>query len=192
MALVTVAELKTTLNIGDLYADSVLEQVIGAAEDVVLGMLTKYDAAIDQVCCTTANSVRIRTIQPHRMYVGQNVVVSGLYPANYNGDVVVSEIVDDNSLIYTKSGQTPLTEPHPIDPPGRIVDNQQKAVYDSKPAVREAALAIAVDIFQSRVAPGGQTEAVDFTPGPYRMGRSLLTRVSGLLGRYMDTSALVG
>ena len=35
-------------------------------------------------------------------------------------------------------------------------------------------------------------EAVDFTPGPYRMGRSLLSRVSGLLGRYMDTAALVG
>ena len=64
--------------------------------------------------------------------------------------------------------------------------------YANVPAVKEAVTAIAVDVFQSRVAPGGQTEAVDFTPGPYRMGRSLLSRVSGLLGRYMDTRSLAG
>jgi hypothetical protein len=51
---------------------------------------------------------------------------------------------------------------------------------------------IAVDIFQSRVAPGGQTEAIDFTPGPYRLGRSLTTRVSGLLARWLDTGTMVG
>jgi hypothetical protein len=58
--------------------------------------------------------------------------------------------------------------------------------------VREAALAVAVDIWQSRVAPGGQIEGIDFTPGPYRLGRSLYSRVSGLLGRWVDTSALCG
>jgi hypothetical protein len=66
------------------------------------------------------------------------------------------------------------------------------AFYDDIPEVREAALAIAVDVFQSRVAPGGQTEAIDFTPGPFRLGRSLFGRVSGLLVRWTDPGALVG
>jgi hypothetical protein len=64
--------------------------------------------------------------------------------------------------------------------------------YEEVPEVVEATTAIAVDMWQSRLAPGGQIQAVDFTPGPYRMGRSLLTRVSGLLGKHMDTGSFVG
>ena len=188
--LVSVSELKTLLGIGDLYADSVLEQIADTATDVILAYLLVNSAAVDQVCCVTANNVRVRTITPHEMYVGQTVVVSGLTPAAYNGNATVAEIVDDNSLIYTKAGQTPLTEPHIVRPYGRIADNAQLNAYATVPAVKEAVTAIAVDVFQSRVAPGGQTEAIDFTPGPYRMGRSLMTRVSGLLGRYLDTSML--
>jgi hypothetical protein len=64
--------------------------------------------------------------------------------------------------------------------------------YEEIPEVVEATTAIAVDMWQSRLAPGGQMQAIDFTPGPYRMGRSLLTRVSGLLGKHMDTGSFVG
>jgi hypothetical protein len=35
-------------------------------------------------------------------------------------------------------------------------------------------------------------QGIDFTPGPYRLGRSLFTRVSGLLGRWVDTGSLIG
>jgi hypothetical protein len=72
------------------------------------------------------------------------------------------------------------------DPDGDPID------YEEVPEVVEAATAIAVDMWQSRLAPGGQMQAIDFTPGPYRMGRSLLTRVSGLLGAHMDTGSFVG
>jgi hypothetical protein len=64
--------------------------------------------------------------------------------------------------------------------------------YEQVPEVVEATTAIAVDMWQSRLAPGGTIQAVDFTPGPYRMGRSLLTRVSGLLGKHMDSGSFVG
>jgi hypothetical protein len=47
-----------------------------------------------------------------------------------------------------------------------------------------------VEIFQSVVAPGGQIEGVDFTPSPFRMGRSLQNRVIGLLGNYIDVSTM--
>lgn len=73
-----------------------------------------------------------------------------------------------------------------------VQDEDDPIDYALVPEVVEAATAIAVDMWQSRLAPGGQMNAVDFTPGPYRMGKSLITRVSGLIGQHMDTGALVG
>lgn len=60
------------------------------------------------------------------------------------------------------------------------------------PACKEAALAIAVEMWQSRIAPGGQMVGVDFTPAPFRMGRSLMSKVSGLLAPYIDEGGLIG
>ena len=64
--------------------------------------------------------------------------------------------------------------------------------YTDVPAVREAALAIAVDLWQARVAPGGVMQAADFTPGPYRLSRGILTRVSGLIAPWRDPAGMVG
>lgn len=59
-------------------------------------------------------------------------------------------------------------------------------------ATKHAGLIIGVDIWQSRTAAGGQPVALDFQPGPYQMGRSLTTRVAGLIAPYRDTGALAG
>ena len=60
------------------------------------------------------------------------------------------------------------------------------------PAVVEAELTLAVDMWQNRVAPGGQAVAVDFTPSPYRMGRTMIQRVIGLLAPYMNNDGVIG
>jgi hypothetical protein len=52
--------------------------------------------------------------------------------------------------------------------------------------VHEAALVIAIDVLQNRTAAGGQSVGIDGNVGPYRMGRSLLDRVTGLLGPWLD------
>ena len=66
-----------------------------------------------------------------------------------------------------------------------------EAWADHEP-VKSATLALSVEIFQSRIAPGGQIEGVDFTTvSPYRLGRSLFNRVSGLLGSYIDVESMV-
>lgn len=48
---------------------------------------------------------------------------------------------------------------------------------------REAALGMAVQVWQSRHAPGGQMVGVDLNPqvSPHLLGPALLTRFSGLL-----------
>jgi hypothetical protein len=202
MALVTRTELQTTLGIGTLYPDAVLDQIIGAAENVILSLLTRDRHFIDQACCSVSvdppgdgTRVRFRTTAPHGFAVGTAIRIGEFPKTNWTGrQLVVVEVPDDNVVVA--ESETPwspgVTDPTPVIPNGIVYRESAFAFYDAIPEVREATLAIAVDLFQSRVAPGGQTEAVDFTPGPYRLGRSLFTRVSGLLGRWMDTGSLVG
>jgi hypothetical protein len=202
MALVTLAELKQTLGIGDLYANTVLEQVIETSESTILALLSRDRIHIDQVCCTqafvppaTGTTIRFRTVRPHDYKVGQAIRFGEFPRAGFTGrQLTVTEVPADN-VIVAEAG-TPFNpgefDPTPVIPNGVAYREVAFDFYDDVPQVREAALAIAVDIFQSRVAPGGQTEAIDFTPGPYRLGRSLYTRVSGILGRWVDPGALVG
>ena len=202
MALVTREELKLTLGIGDLYANDVLDQVIDSASNVILSLLVRDRHFIDQACCSasvpapgTGTIVRFRTVQPHGFTVGTDIRI-GEFPRNNwsNRPLQVTEVPEENIVVAvsTQVFDPGVSDPEPILPNGLVYRESAREFYDGIPEVREAALAIAVDIFQSRVAPGGQTEAIDFTPGPYRLGRSLLTRVSGLLGRWMDTGSMVG
>jgi hypothetical protein len=202
MALVTREELKAVLNIGDLYPNTVIDQIIGTAENTILALLIRDRHFIDQACCTlslsppqTGTRVRFRTTGPHGFAVGTQIRIGEFPRTNWsNRELVVVEVPEENIVVGESS--TPwspgVTEPTPIVPNGLVYREASRAFYDGIPEIREAALAIAVDVFQSRQAPGGQINAVDFTPGPYRLGRSLFTRVSGLLARWTDTGSLVG
>jgi hypothetical protein len=202
MALVTRDELKAVLNIGDLYPNTVLDSVIESAESTILALLTRDRVHIDQVCCTesfappaTGTQVRFRTVRPHNYTVGLAIRFGEFPRANFTGrQLTVVEVPADNVVLA--EANTPFNpgefEPAPVIPNGVVYREASFAFYDGIPEVREAALAIAVDIFQSRQAPGGQINAIDFTPGPYRLGRSLFTRVSGLIARWTDPGSLVG
>ena len=192
MALVSREELKAVLNIGDLYADAVLDVIIAAAENTVLSLLQRYvDRAIG-VAAPTAGTLKLETPRPHAFYVGQALTLVGMTPTEFNGAAVVTEIDETFFTVTRAHAQATFDDIRPLIPPGEIFDTAQRPRYDTVPEVREAALAIAVDIFQSRQAPGGQLQGVDFTPAPYRLGRSLFSRVSGLLARWIDTGSLVG
>lgn len=55
----------------------------------------------------------------------------------------------------------------------------------------EAATGLACDIFMARVAPGGQIVGADFNPSPWKLGRSLITRFSGLMTPYLRVEGLI-
>jgi hypothetical protein len=202
MALITKAELKATLNIGDLYPDTILDQIIGTAEDTILALLTRYKAQVITVCCqesvappAVGTVIRFRVKAPHLFQVGQRIRF-GQFPLPGFSDRLLDivELVDDEviraeSVTVFNPG---LSDPQPVIPSAEVYLESSREFYDDIPEVREAALAIAVDVFQSRVAPGGQLQGVDFTPAPYRLGKSLFSRVSGLLARWTDTGSLVG
>jgi hypothetical protein len=202
MPLVTRSELTTTLNIGTLYSNDVLDQIIGSAEQTILALLVRDRHFIDQACCSesvpapgTGTRVRFRTTRPHGFRV-DDLIRIGEFPFVNWADrlLTVVEVPADNIVVAEST--TPWTpgvsDPTPVLPLGLVYRQASLDAYDRVPAVKEAALAIAVDIFQSRVAPGGQMQGVDFTPGPYRLGASLKSRIAGLIGRWMDTGTLVG
>ena len=67
------------------------------------------------------------------------------------------------------------------------------AAYELEPpACKEAALSVAIEIYQARTAAGGQAVATDYSPGPYRLSVWITRRVMSLLGPYMNTKGMIG
>ena len=68
-----------------------------------------------------------------------------------------------------------------------------KGPHDDHAQDMEAAGAVAVQIYSSRKAPGGQMQAVDYQPiiTPNLLGPGLIARVQGLLGPCRKHGGLV-
>lgn len=66
------------------------------------------------------------------------------------------------------------------------------ALEDEPAPVKEATLNLAVEIWSARMATGGQLQATDFQPSPWRLGRSLMSKVIGLLAPYAREGGMVG
>lgn len=81
-----------------------------------------------------------------------------------------------------------------VDASTLLIEQYVTAVsFAEEPApMKEAALSLAVSIFQTRTATGGQIVGADFTPSPFRLGRSLFSTVSGLLSGYVAEGVFVG
>ena len=72
-----------------------------------------------------------------------------------------------------------------------VASNSNAGSLDNLEKLIIGILAVSVEVFQSRVAAGGQIEGIDFASTPYRMGRSLTNRVSTLLMPYLDVETVV-
>jgi hypothetical protein len=186
MALIAISELKAVLGIGNIYADSIVQEVADAAENIVLSLLTKNQWAV--IAHERTNLVnKITTDRPHDVYVGQSVVIANS-GTNFNGTKTITEVTEYTMSFAGTGSDYPK---HGVIPYG-TVSATQYIDYDTIPECRQAALAIASDIWITRTGTLGQ-QGVDFqSPAPYRLGRSLFTRVSGLLGKWMDTRGMVG
>ena len=184
MAYITLDELKTALNVGDLYPDDMLDDVIQTAESVIEPFLTTHRAGVHSAK-VASGTVTFSTIQLHDFAVGQNVIITGTdYDDTY-------EVTGATAYTFTADTAEPDTVAHIYKPLGKA-ELDTAATYDNVVAVRQAAMMIAVDVFNARTVPGGQAQGIDFQPGPYMMGRSILSRVSGLLAPYRDMGSIIG
>ena len=190
--IVTAAQLRTVLGVSSsLYSDAYLEGIIVAAEQVILPLLTANQAAIAEVYLTS-NVAYYVTQRPHYFVAGQSVVVSGVVPsAAFNGTITVTDSITDSYIFSAAKTNADITLRGVI-PAGVAYLSGANAgtLYASTEAIEQAILIVSVEIFQSVVAAGGQIEGVDFTPSPYRMGRSLMNRVIGLISPYIDVETM--
>lgn len=191
MALITLSELKAVLGIGDIYADSIVQAVADSAENIILSYLIFDDVSI--VGASLTNNVARFYCHDNTFVVGQALTVTGC-GSPFNGSRTVTKVgYDEYNVTYFEAAITnaDITK-RSIIPNGRAVLTSQAALYDTTAEVREAALAVACDIWITRTGTLGQ-QGVDFqSPAPYRLGRSMLTRVSGLLGKHLDTRGYLG
>lgn len=186
-AFVTVAELKSVLGVGNLYPDADLQEICDSATNTVDGYLTYNRVGV--VAYYVENGVAtVYTDQPHGFVTGQTITLANVQ-STLNGSRTITDFAPLNFQFSTALADTNYEIK--VKPAGTATGPQQ-INYDNVPEVREAALTIAVDMWTNRLAPGGQPQAVDFTPSPYRMGRSTLQRVIFLLAKHIDAGSMVG
>jgi hypothetical protein len=209
-SIVTVAELRSILGVStSLYSDAYLTDVIDTSEAVILPMLVKYASPIQKV--QLSNNIATYVVVGNNIFSeGQSVIITGC-GSPFNGTFTILEssnidfddiIINSNQRIFIDGvysdfnafftvalTNADISERNVI--PSGLATLSGAATYVGVPAVESAVLAVAVEVFQSRIAPGGQIEGVDFTSvSPYRLGRSLFNRVSGLLGQYLDVETM--
>jgi hypothetical protein len=189
--LVTAAQLRAVLGVPNtLYDDNALNAIINTAEDAIGDFLIQWKVGIDKHYSETATETTIHTTRPHKFYDGQTVAILEV-EAHVNGNKTISAIVDDYTFRITTTGAPIHQEYYHVIPNGIAAENDLSQ-YDGIAAVEEAVLQIAIDVFQSRLAAGGTSQSLDFTPAPYRMGRTLLYKVTGLISKYIDSNSQVG
>ena len=191
MALITLSELKAVLGIGDIYADAIVQACADSAENIILSYLIFDDVAIKGVSLTS--NVAKFYCYDNTFVVGQALTVSKC-GAPFDGSRTVTTTGTDEFGVtfFTAAITNADITKRMVIPNGRAVLTSQAALYDTTPEVREAAMAVACDIWITRTGTLGQ-QGVDFqSPAPYRLGRSMLTRVSGLLGKHLDTRGYLG
>jgi hypothetical protein len=185
--IITASELRSVLGVSSsLYNDAYLEGIIDTAEGVILPLLVTYRSAIQSTVLTT-NVATFTTLGIHEFTEGQSVVIAGC-GTPYNG---TRTVLADNLGQYTFSASiinADLLEVNVI--PSGTATLSGASTYVGNQPVRSAIFVVSVEVFQSRVAAGGQIEGVDFSPSPYRMGRSLFNRCVGLLGPYIDVETM--
>ena len=185
--IITATELRSVLGVSSsLYDDTYLNGIIDTAEGVILPMLVSYKSPI-QATKLSANVATFITLGIHEFTEGQSVVIAGC-GTPYNG---TRTILADNLGQYTFSASitnADLLEVNVI--PSGTATLSSASTYVGNQPVRSAVFAVSLEVFQSRLSGGGQIEGIDFSPTPFRMGKSLFNRCVGLLGAYIDVESI--
>jgi hypothetical protein len=189
MSLCTVAELRSALGVGSLYADATLQQTCDAADAVILPMLwspTYFAVAHGNIVGTGTLyfDIPVKEI----FYVGQTVTIANS-GSSYNGSKVLTAVGDYSISMATNHA---AAKPKHLIAPYGTVATTTYTDWTADSAVQEAALMIAVDIWQARQVSNSGGVSPDFTPSPYRMGNTLLARVRGLIAHALDPRSMVG
>ena len=189
-AIITASQLRSVLGVSSsLYSDEYLNDIIDTAEQAILPLLIQNSTAVVEYELK-ANVATFYTRRVHTFVVGQSIVVTGL-PAPFTATHTLTKVTDSSFSAALTSADVTRRQ---IIPNGTATLSGYSAatLYVGNSSIESAIYAVSIEVFQSRTAAGGQIEGLDFASSPYRMGRSLLNRVVGLLGNYIDVDTMVG
>jgi hypothetical protein len=121
-------------------------------------------------------------------YIGQTVTIANS-GTKYNGSKTITSVGEYSISVTTT--HTVAQPKHPIEPFGTVT-GETYTDWTVDMAVQQAALMIAVEIWQARTATLSGSNAVDFQPSPYRMSAQLLAKVRGLIAHALAPTSMVG
>ena len=210
---VTASELKANMGIGTLYADSIVEEVCQTAQDLLNQYL--WFNAYPVTALSIYSNVGYAVISvPLGFVTGQTITLTNC-GSTYNGSRTITATwpwtngsgsfptfpffpwSQFNFPLGYQLLQFNLTAAndnyHLVVPYGSAsgVDTKDTG-YAATPAIREAAMMLAVDIWQARQQSSIGGVSPDFAPSPYRMGNTLMARVRGLIAPYVSPRSMVG
>jgi len=211
---VTVAELRANLGIGTLYSDATVEEVCQSSEDL-LNQYLWFNTAPVVGTALQDNVATIMLANPNAFAATQSILVSGC-GATFNGIHTITGTIPPTSgttslipvfmynygqvnypngysfVQYNKTAANQVF--HKVLPYGVATGPDHKTQsYATTPAIREAAMIVAVDIWQARqVSQTGGVGMDGISASPYRMGYQLINRVRGLIQPYSSPASLVG
>ena len=210
---VTQSELRTNLGIGTLYADSIVEEVCQAAEDQLNAFLW-FDSAPVVGTSLASNVASVVLANPGIFTVGQSVTIAGA-GTTFNGTVTITGTLPwstgsttgintayyyqmmnryPNGLSIIQFAKTASDQNfRRVLPSGSAVGTDTKTnAYASTASVREAAMILAVQIWQSRQVPNGGGMDLAMGPAPFQIGNTLMARIRSLIAPYQNPSSMVG
>ena len=211
---VTEQELRDNLGIQDLYPDSVVEEVCQTAQDI-LNQFLWFDSAPVVGTTLQNNIATVMIANPAIFVTGQSVTLSGC-GSTFNGTYTITGTLPwtngtvnqlpsiawntyawnwpaGYSFIQFSKTAADLNFTRVL-PYGKAEGTDTKTqAYASTPAVREAAMVLAVDIWQARqVSQTGGVSIDGFSPSPYRLGNSMIGKIRGLIAGYTNPLSMIG
>ena len=210
---VTQSELRTNLGIGTLYADSIVEEVCQAAEDQLNAFLW-FDSAPVVGTSLASNVASVVLANPGIFTVGQSVTIAGA-GSTFNGTATITGTIPwttgstagintayyyqmmnryPNGLSIIQFAKTASDQNfRRVLPSGSAVGTDTKTTaYAATASVREAAMILAVQIWQSRQVPNGGGMDLAMGPAPFQIGNTLMARIRSLIAPYQNPSSMVG
>jgi hypothetical protein len=211
---VTTAELRTNLGIGSLYSDATIEEVCQTSEDLINQYLW-FNSAPVVATALQDNVATIMLANPNAFAATQSIVVSGC-GGTFNGTHTITGTIPPtsgttslipvfmynygqvnfpNGYSFVQYNKTAANQTfHKVLPYGVATGPDHKTQsYASTPAIREAAMILATQIWQARQTQQTGSVGMDgISASPYKMGYQLINLVRGLIQPYASPASLVG
>ena len=211
---VTTAELRANLGIGSLYSDATVEECCQSAEDLLGQYLWHNDAPVVGTALQD-NVATLMLANPNAFAATQSIVVSAC-GAVFNGTHTITGTIPPtsgttslipvfmynygqvnfpNGYSFVQYAKTAANQTfHKVLPYGVATGPDHKTQsYATTPAIREAAMILATQIWQARQTQQTGSVGMDgISASPYKMGYQLINLVRGLIQPYASPASLVG